>query len=362
MKLVAKREALVAATAAAARAAVKGSDVLSACLLFAEDGTLSITGTDRDLTITAKIELADLVGSGAVLVPADLLNKLASAADAENITLSQDKDEALVQVSAGRASWRLNTYSTNLFPKVSHLEGGEPVDAGDFLTAVNRVLPAVSRDKARPVLGGMHFEGNPLRLVATDSYRLSVLDTGFANSIDNPVTVPGTALTEVARLKTEKLAISADAHGITFTSDWLKVTSRLIEGAYPDYRVLIERANPDSRSAIVTVEREEMLKVLKRVELLAPSNHVVALDVSESGVRLTANSSEFGNASEPLDEATYEGPDMRLGFNANYLAQGLEATGGSTVSFFLESPEKVIVVRPAGDKDFTQLLMPVRIS
>lgn len=355
MKVVAKRESLVAAAQSAARATSKNDRALSAVLIEADIRGLVITGTDRDLTIAASAT-AEVQDAGRVLVDGVTFASLAAAADGDSVQLQLE--DGMLSVSSGRASWRLRTIANSDFPRVSHLEGGRTVDGAAFLSAVRRVLPAVSRDGTRPSLQGILFdaEGETLRLVATDGYRLNLLDTDLPITLfGKPVVVPGRALTELARVKVSEVAIAADDNQVTFTTPGLTVTSRLIEAAYPPYRQLIPA---DERTTVLTLDKESTLGAIKRVSLLADAkSHAVVLELDWTGARLVVNG-EVGAASEQLD-AQYNGDELRVGFNARYLTETLDSVTTESVSFTFDGALRPILARDGG---YLGLLMPVKIA
>jgi DNA polymerase-3 subunit beta len=196
-------------------------------------------------------------------------------------------------------------------------------------------------------------------LVATDSYRLAIRDLVATSSAEAKAIVPERALSEAGR------AASADEKGtvelwvdesqVSFRLGSLTLTSRLIEGEFPNYRQLL----PDTHESRLSVSRQQLLDAVRRVGLLARDTTPVRLEFNALGVKLSSSSPDLGQAVETV-EARYEGDDLTVAFNPQYLADGLTATTGESVRLDVRDGLKPGVVRGDGD-EFTYLVMPVRI-
>jgi DNA polymerase-3 subunit beta len=235
------------------------------------------------------------------------------------------------------------------------------VEAGRFAEAVSQVGRAASRDEARPVLTGVLLEVSRegVVLVATDSYRLSIRELVASADAEAKAIVPERALAEAGR------AASADEKGsvelfvddsqVSFKVGGLMLTSRLIEGEFPNYRQLL----PETHESRLEVSRQQLLDAVRRVGLLARDTTPVRLEFNALGVKLSSSSPDLGQAVETV-EARYEGEDLTVAFNPQYLADGLTAANGETVRVDVRDGLKPGVVRGDGD-EFTYLVMPVRL-
>ena len=228
--------------------------------------------------------------------------------------------------------------------------------------ALRQVVRAASTDEARPILTGVLLtaEAEGLRMVATDSYRLAVRDLPGASVLgtDQKVLVPGRALSELARLvgNTGELTLRLGEREATFEVGGTRLTTRLIEGEFPNYRQLIPPTYPNK----LTVAREPLMEAIRRVKILARDATPIRLQMTSDSLRLTAITQDVGNAVEELD-AVLEGTELTVAFNPDYFASGVEAVGGDEVTLETNDALKPAVLRAVGRSDYLYLLMPVRV-
>jgi DNA polymerase-3 subunit beta len=235
------------------------------------------------------------------------------------------------------------------------------------------VIPAASRDDARPILTGVLLvaEGSGLRLVATDSYRLAVRDLpgesrlaahlSGAAAEGRHVLVPAKALGELQRLLAaeQTVELSFSDRDACFDTGRARVSTRLIEGQFPNYQQLIPTGYPNR----LVVAREAFIEAVKRVRLIGRDrdNAPIRLMMSTSGLELQTIVHDVGQATETLD-AKYEGAETTIAFNPEFLLDGLQAISSEEVSVETLDTSKPAIVRSAEGGDFLYLLMPVRVS
>jgi DNA polymerase-3 subunit beta len=226
------------------------------------------------------------------------------------------------------------------------------------------VVPAASADDARPILTGVLLaaEEGGLRLVATDSYRLAVRDIPGASILSEgqSVLVPSRALRELERLlgSAEEITLRLGEREASFEVGELRLTTRLIEGEFPNYRGLIPASHPNQ----LTVGRESLVEAVRRVKLMAREpNTPVRLAMSAEGLELVAITQDVGQAHEQLD-ASYSGEELTVAFNPDYLLSGVEVSPGDEITLYTVDAQKPAVIRAQGADDFLYLLMPVRVS
>jgi DNA polymerase-3 subunit beta len=204
-------------------------------------------------------------------------------------------------------------------------------------------------------------EEGGLRLVATDSYRLAVRDLPGASVLreGQSVLVPSRALSELGRAlgSSEQLTLRLGERDASFEVEGTRLTTRLIEGDFPNYRGLIPSSYPNR----LTVGREPLLEALRRVKLLAREATPVRLSMKPDGLELVAVTQDVGQAHEELD-AKYEGSELTVAFNPEYLLDGIEVAPGDEVSIETVDALKPAVIRSTEGVDFLYLLMPVRVS
>ncbi|MEI7547587.1 MAG: DNA polymerase III subunit beta [Actinomycetota bacterium] len=363
MKFRCEREALADALATAGRAATGRTGalpVLSGLRLELRGSTLSITGTDLDLTIQLSVEVGGEVDGGIVLparLAADIVRSLGSGA----VDVVAEGDD--VSISNGRSHFTVRPLSFDDYPKLaSPVNSSVTLPAAQFGDALRQVVRAASTDEARPILTGVMItaEGDGLRMVATDSYRLAVRDLAGHQVLaaDQKVLVPGRALNELQRLVGggDEVTMRLGDRDAMFEVGSTRLTTRLIEGEFPNYRQLIPASHPNS----LTVEREPLLEAIRRVKILAKDATPVKLQMGGDTLKLTAITQDVGNASEELD-AQYTGTDLTVAFNPDYFAAGVEACQGDSVTLSTLDALKPAVVRGVGNPDYLYLLMPVRV-
>jgi DNA polymerase-3 subunit beta len=268
-----------------------------------------------------------------------------------------------VKISGGRSQFSVRPLSLDDYPRLaSPASSAVTIDAAAFGEALRQVVRAASTDEARPIITGVLLtaENDGLRLVATDSYRLAVRDLPGVSVLgsDQKVLVPARALNELQRLLGlgEELVLRLGERDATFEIGTTRLTTRLIEGEFPNYRQLIPASHPN----VLTVEREPLLEAIRRVKILARDATPVRLRISADGLQLTAITQDVGNATEELD-ASASGSDLTVAFNPDYLAAGVEAVGSEQITLSTLDALKPAVVRGVGSDDYLYLLMPVRV-
>jgi DNA polymerase-3 subunit beta len=377
MKFRCERDVLVDALGSATRAVSSRGGalpVLSGVRATLAGDRLVLTGSDLDLTIQVAITVAG-GGDGVAVLPARLAADIIRALDPGAVHVEVGDTEA--SIASGRSHFSVRVLPADDFPRVPDAPPEQlTLDAGALVDALRQVVPAASHDDARPILTGvlMAAEGDGLRLVATDSYRLAVRDLAGVSVLreGQSVLVPSRALGELARLLAGAASVSLrlGERDATFEvgafdassggdagATGIRLTTRLIEGQFPNYRQLVPEHHPNR----LTVGREPLLDALRRVKLLAREAIPVRLELRASAVQLSAVTQDVGQAEEELD-AKYEGTEMGISFNPEYLADGIEAVAGDEVTLETLDGLKPAVVRAVGRDDYLYLLMPIRVS
>jgi len=299
---------------------------------------------------------------GAAVLPARLVTDIVRSLDAGAVTVAAGDDEATI--AAGRSQFSVRTLPAEEFPRVPPPpEGAVSIDAHLLATALRQVVPAAGRDDSRPILTGvlMAAEAGGLRLVATDSYRLAVRDLPGTTVLgeNQKVLVPSRSLDELRRLLGEADTVTVRLGGreAVFEVENVRLTTVLIEGEFPNYRQLIPTSYPNR----LTLSRDALLDAIRRVRLLARDAVPVRLTMGPGVCELRAITHDVGEAHEELD-ATYEGTELTVAFNPEFLATGVEAVTDDEVVIETLDTLKPALVRPAVAGDFLYLLMPVRVT
>lgn len=373
MKFRSERDSLAEVLVAAGRAAGGrggSSAVLSGLMLKTEGNQLEVTGTDLDLTIQVRQEVIGLE-EGTCVVPGRLTADVVRSLEAGAVTIESDDDK--VEISSARARFGLRSFPVVEFPALPRPNPATvTLPRGALAEALRQVVRAASTDDARPLLTGVLFtaEERGIRLVATDSYRLALRDVEGTAALgdEGDVLVPARALVELQRLSGAgavdgdgpgaEVGVAANPADISFTCGPVRISTRLLEGSYPDYKQLV----PDHYPNRLHVGRESLLGALRRVRLLVRDNTTpVRLSMRAGGVDLTVVSQEVGDASETVD-GDFSGEDLVIAFNPSYLIDGVEAVLDDEVFIETDNPARPGTVRAAGREDFRYLLMPVRVS
>lgn len=337
-----------------------GIPALTGVLLEAEEGGgLTLTTTDLEVSVRLSIDV-QVQEPGIALVPARLLtDTIKSLFDAPVVF---EADRAQAQISCAAYEGALRLLPAEDFPGLQEPSGTTvTVEAGALAEAVGQVARAASRDEARPVLTGVMVEisREGVVLAATDSYRLAVRDLVATADGEARAIVPERALSEVGRAaaadEKAQVEIRFDESQVAFRLSRLTLTSRLIEGEFPNFRQLL----PETHESRLVISRLQLLDAVRRVGLLARDTTPVRIELNALGVKLSSSSPDLGQAIETV-EARYEGDDLTVAFNPQYLIDGLTAAVGGSVRLDVRDGLKPGVVR--GDSDeFTYLVMPVRL-
>jgi DNA polymerase-3 subunit beta len=298
--------------------------------------------------------------AGVALVPARLLGDTVKSLSNAPIEFETDQSQARLRCAAYEGSLRL--LPAEDFPGLQE-PGGTRVEANAaaFAEAMSQVSRAASRDEARPVLTGVLLEVSRegCMLVATDSYRLAVRELVATADGEAKAIVPERAIAEAGRAAAadEKgtVEVLVDESQVSFRAGGLTLTSRLIEGEFPNYRQLL----PEGHESRLTVSRQQLLDAVKRVGLLARDTTPVRLEFNALGVKLSSSSPDVGQAVETV-EARYEGEDLTVAFNPQYLADGLNVAVGESVHLDVRDGLKPGVLHGESE-EFTYLVMPVRL-
>ena len=361
MKLVCSREELSRGLQTVLRSvgARAGIPALSGVLVELTDTDLSLTTTDLELTTRVKLGLTG--EAGRILLPARLLSEIVRNLPTDEVELITEN--GTVRVEGGRARFEIRSLSPEDFPRVDAPAGGGGLSIdGDLLArALGQVAPAASRDETRPVLTGvlLEGEGDELRVVATDSYRLAVRVVTSPGVDGVKVLVPARAVVEVGRLASGQadVRIEVGTAQIGFQLGDVVLQSRLIEGEFPAYRQLLPEGLPNR----LTIPKGPFVEALKRVAVLAQDATPVFLEMGEEGIRLTCNAQGLGEGVEEV-EGSYEGEELRAAFNPSYLETGVIATESDDVVIEFSDAQRPALIHSPGDRDFLYLLMPIRVS
>jgi DNA polymerase-3 subunit beta len=364
MKVTCSREDFVARLGVVSRAVSTRSSVqiLAGVLLRAADGELHLAATDMELSLRTSLD-AQVEGDGSVVVPGRLLVDIARLLPDTDVQLEHRAEEGVLRVICGAASYQLHTYSGEDFPRLPEVDDADVfnVDAEALLETVAQVSRSASRDESRPVLTGIlaRFEPGKLVMAATDSYRLAVKETDLAGSTQElEAIIPARALTELARIAGDasQLELGVHENQVAFRADDVVLTTRRIDGQFPNVKQLL----PEQFEHIVTLPRSELLEVVRRVSVMAQRNSPLRLRFSDGELEISARTQDVGEAKEALP-APFTGDTLEMGFNPEFLRDGIESVQSDEVQLKLISPLRPGLIQGDGD-DYSYLIMPIRLA
>ncbi len=336
--------------------------ILAGILLQASGGKLDLAATDMELSLRTSLE-AQIETEGSVVVPGRLLLELARLLPDAEVSIEHKLEEAAVEIRSGSATYRLHTYNAEDFPRLPDAAAADrhEVDRERLLETVARVSRSASRDESRPVLTGvlMRFEPGKLVMAATDSYRLSVKETATEGSVPElEAIVPARALGELARIAQagEGIELGVHENQVVFSTGDALLTTRRIDGQFPNYRQLV----PEAFDHELALPREELLDVVRRVAVMAQRNSPLRLRFAEGELTVSAQTQDVGEARESLP-VSFAAEPLEIGFNAEFLRDGIESVSGEQVRMKLISPLRPAVLQ-GEDDDFLYLIMPIRLA
>ena len=348
---------------ASTRSAVQA---LSGVMISAEEGTPELRATDMEVGLRMPLA-AEVARPGTAVLPARLLLDVARSLSAETLTMELRAAEQDVELICGATTFHLRTLRAEDFPTLPSPSPDSRVElpAQAFVETVSRVARSASRDETRPVLTGILISaaGQELRMVATDSYRLSVKETALQTPLQGNLeaNVPARALQELARIEqqtgADTVAVSVGQNQAIFELGDVVLSSRLIDGQFPNYRQLL----PESVEHELRLSSAELTDVVRRISLLAQKNAPLRLSFSEGTLSVSAQTPDVGEASEAIP-VPYHGELFEIGFNPEFLRDGLESIDTDELVLKLISPLRPGLIESPDSGDFVYLIMPIRLN
>jgi DNA polymerase-3 subunit beta len=339
--------------------------ILAGVLLSAEGSDVVLQSTDLEISIKDRVS-ALVEGAGSVVVPGRLLAEVVRSLPEAKVDLETTSfDKITVTCAESHSSFSLKTLSADDFPKFPEVgdEKKVTIPAQTMLSMTKQVTRVVSRDESRPILTGvlLVMEGDTIRMVATDSYRLAIREEKLDNPVseDIEVVIPGKALEEVPKLAADAgdITMGVAENQVVFEFGRTVYVTRRLEGTFPNYKPLI----PKEGQTTLKVDRGEFTDAVKRVSLLAQHNAPLRIEVKpeENTLHLSAKTPDIGDAEESL-MVEAEGQPVEIAFNHSFLVEGMSTADEETLEFVASGPLERGVFRSVGSTRFLYLIMPVR--
>jgi DNA polymerase-3 subunit beta len=349
---------------ASTRSAVQA---LSGVMISVQEGsTPELLATDMEIGLRVPLQ-AKTSNPGSAVLPARLLLDVARSLPSEELTLELRGSGQDIELISGPATFHLRTLRAEDFPTLPSPspETRVTLPAEAFVQTISRVARSASRDETRPVLTGILISasGQELRMVATDSYRLSVKETALESPLQGSLeaNVPARALQELARIAqqspSESVAVSVGQNQVVFELGDIVLSSRLIDGQFPNYRQLL----PESVDHELRLASAELTDVVRRISLLAQKNAPLRLSFSEGALTVSGQTPDVGEASEAIP-VPFHGEPFEIGFNPEFLRDGLESIETDELVLKLISPLRPGLIESPESGDFVYLIMPIRLN
>ena len=366
MKIRCSKDDLAARLAVVSRglSARPSVQIFGGMLLQATGERLELSATDMELSVKARLDV-EVLGEGSAAVPGRLLTDIVRLLPAGDVELEYQAEENTLRVTSGSAEYRVRTYSVEDFPRLPEAATVplSTVESAPFLETIECVGRAAGRDESRPVLTGIfaRLSGGKLVMVATDSYRLSVKESKVdASGAELEAIIPARALEELRRIATGGGAIEVGTleNHVIFGAEDVWLTTRRIDGQFPDHTKLIPPVEEFTIS--LTLPRAELLDVVRRIAVMAHRASPLRLRLDEGELTVSAQTQDVGEARESLP-AAYSGDAFEIGFNADYLRDGVESVDGDDVVLKLINPLRPGLIQ-GSDESFRYLIMPIRLA
>ena len=353
--------------------------ILANVLITADEVTkkVSLTGFDLNLGIQTSFD-ASVTKSGAITIPAKLLSEIVNKLPNESpVSLLVEEFSDNILLKSDRGSFNIKGLASDDYPKLPFVESGSSLDVNPnvLLKALKMTLFSSSNDESKQLLTGVNFKFTKdiLESAATDGHRLAVVlsndknqDIELSDSSlnDFSVTIPTRSLREIEKLVTlltskEKIKLFYDKGQVVFISSNQIITTRTLEGNYPNYSQLI----PDTFSKVFKFETKGLIESLERIAVLADQqSSVVKIKFNEDNFALiSADAQDIGNANESLP-VSYTGETIEIAFNVKYLLEGLRVISSEYILLKCNNPTTPAVLVPEDNNlSFTYLVMPVQV-
>jgi DNA polymerase-3 subunit beta len=367
MKFVISREALLKPLNLVAGVVERRQTlpILANVLLVLDGDRLSLTGTDLEVELVGRIQLATPGESGEITVPArKLVDICKSLPEGSEIELSSA--EGKVTVKSGRSRFTLATLPPREFPNVEDSMGTHQftVKQGQLKRLIDRTSFAMAQQDVRYYLNGMLWElkEGQLRVVATDGHRLAMCSLPSKLDVpeDTQIILPRKGVIELSKLllvEDESIAVVIGSNHIRATTTDFTFTSKLVDGKFPDY----QRVLPKTPDKILMGDRLELRQAFTRTAILSNEKYRgVRLQLTSGSLQIVANNPEQEEAEE-IVSVDFEGDTLEIGFNVSYLLDVLGVLSGTKIKFSLSDPNSSALVEESDEGDSLYVVMPMRL-
>lgn len=336
-----------------------------------KDG-LTISASDLETTMTAKVAVAKAEKTGSIAIPAKiLLDTLKTFSDIPITFTIESKTTYAIEISAGEGKYKLTGHNADEFPKTPTLESFSLVEIGSevLAKAISKSLFATGNDELRPVMSGVFCQLSPenITFVATDAHKLVRYRRTDAKSKEVSSFIlpkkPLNLLKNLLLYDESKIKIEYNNTNAFFAFNNFNLICRLIDGKYPNYDAVIPTNNPNK----LIIERIPFLNSIKRVSIFSnQSTHQVRFKISGKELTLSAEDLDFANEAKERLSCQYEGEDMEIGFNSKFILEMLNNIDSNEVCLEMSAPNRAGLLLPVNnenkEEDLLMLVMPVMLN
>lgn len=369
MQFTCSKSALAAAIGNVSKALSSNAQtpLLSGIYVAADEIGIELHATDNEIGIKTYVH-AEVEKKGKVVVQGRYFLDVVRHLPSDTLTFTFDEDTKRVKIEAGASRFTLLAMEAGDYPTVRELTGGVKIRIDDVILAemIKKTAFACSQDETRPTFTGCLFDlqSDCLTMAATNTHRLAVNCARIAGlESARQIIIPAKVLNELTRILISDVAkeieITCTDSQISFRLDALFLTSRLIEGRFPDY----QRVIPPSFATSVRLKTGDFLSAVERVSLInrGADYNIIRFAFDDGAVHITSTSQEVGNAEETLS-VEMEGPAVNIAFNARYVMDVLKAIRSDDTRIYLNETLKPAAVKEDGNEDFTYIVTPVRTA
>lgn len=378
MKVICKQQDLNRGLSAVSHAVSNRSTlpILANILLATDHGRLKLSATNLEIGINCWVE-AEIVEEGTTTVPAKLITDFVNSLPVASVEITVPEDGHTMSVKSLRSNANIKGMDAAEFPQIPSNEGGEPpvmLDAVLLKEMIAEVAFAAADDDSRPVLTGVlvQVSDEKITFAAADAFRLAVrvADLPGDGHPRGDILIPARTLTELARILPAEgpveMIVTPNRSQVLFHTPSLDLVSRLIEGAFPNFRAII----PKESTTHAVVETKEFSAAVRSASLFArDSSNIARVKVNPTGedgqetgvITIEATAEDLGDNVSTVN-ATVDGPELQIIFNVKYLADVLASIGTPEVSLEASSATKPGVLKPIGSNDCTYVIMPMHVN
>lgn len=341
--------------------------ILAGIFMRAENNILELHATNNEIGLVCRIPI-EIEEPGQLVVSGRYFLEVIRKLPGDSLTLSYNRTEKIINITSNQSNFTLLSMNAAEFPTVKEIESNVQFTIKDTIlrSLIKKTVFACSKDESRPVFTGCYLEvaDNKVTMAATNMHRLAVKYEQFAEPLGNiKVIIPANILQELLHNMTSDIPtdvqVSCNFNQISFSFDNIYMTSRLIEGAYPDYNYVI----PPNHDTLVVLDSAEFNAAVDRVSLISKAGdyNVIKMEFANGQLHITSNNPEVGNAEETIP-ASIEGPEVTIAFNAQYLIDVLKIIDSKNCELRLTKPLAPMTVKEEKDDAFIYVVTPVRTA